>query len=60
MTEAENEILLEEAYEDGVYKGKIVIHIEDLTAEMLGRIKNQPTPKWKEYKKILKKRGYDV
>jgi len=65
MTEI-SEILLEETFDEkGRYLGKIVILREDLTPELIKKLKEDKefidkNPKWKEYKKILKEKGYDV
>ena len=57
------EIVLEECYnENGEYLGKIVINEEELTPELLKRVREDTDDKlgWKKYRKVMKDNGIDV
>ncbi|MBA7715200.1 hypothetical protein ES703_124241 [subsurface metagenome] len=57
------EIVLEEKFDKkGKYLGKIIVDVDSLTPEFLGKIKKDKSDKmgWKKYRKIMKDKGYDI
>lgn len=47
---------------NGKYKGKVVVLKETLTPEFLAMIKADKEDKhgWKQHKKVMKEKGYDI